>query len=96
MFSPLPTDQICSTEAARGVPRGRMMLGSPAGRPRTSEDHEAKTQQVMDFTVDLSLGLLAHLRFEDGWGGCQGGLTTAPEDMVGALGYVDVGERRGR
>ena len=33
-----------------------------------------------------SLNLLAHLRFEDGWGGCQGGLTTEPEDMVGALG----------
>ena len=31
-----------------------------------------------------SLGLLAHLRFgSTGWGGCQGGLTTEPEDMVG-------------
>ena len=33
----------------------------------------------------LTPGLLAHLRFEDGWGGCQGGLTTELEDMVGAL-----------
>jgi len=36
----------------------------------------------------ISLGLLACLRFEGGWGGCQGGLTTEPEDMVGALGYI--------
>ena len=35
----------------------------------------------------ISLGLLAYLRFEDGWGGCHGGLTTEPEDMVGALGH---------
>ena len=28
-----------------------------------------------------SLGLLAHLRFEDGWGGCQGDLTTEREEM---------------
>ena len=35
----------------------------------------------------FSLGLLAHLRFEGGWGRCQGGLTTEPEDIVGALGF---------
>ena len=33
-----------------------------------------------------SLGLLAHLLRSGGWGGCQKGLTTEPEDMVGALG----------
>ena len=26
--------------------------------------------------IQISLGLLAHLRFEGGWGGCQVGLTT--------------------
>ena len=31
-----------------------------------------------------------HLRFEDGWGGCQGGLTTEPEDMVRALGFKQI------
>ena len=34
------------------------------------------------------IGLLAHLLRFDGWGGCQGGLTTEPEEMVGALGVL--------
>ena len=38
-----------------------------------------------------SLGLLAHLSFEDGPGvGGLGGLTTEPEDMVGALGIIQL------
>ena len=36
----------------------------------------------------ISLGLLAHLLRFGGWGGCQGALTTEPEEMVGALGLI--------
>ena len=31
--------------------------------------------------IHISLGLLAYLPRFDGWGGCQGCLTTEPEDM---------------
>ena len=37
-----------------------------------------------------TLGLLAHLLFDYGWGGWQVGLTTEPEDMVGALSPRDI------
>ena len=33
------------------------------------------------FLVDPPLGLLAHLLRFGGWGGCQEGLTTEPEEM---------------
>ena len=44
--------------------------------------------RIQGFGV-YTLGLLAHLLRFGGWGGCQGGLTTEPEDMVGALGIIN-------
>ena len=41
---------------------------------------EAGYRYVCGYGCD-TLGLLAYLRFEGGWGGCQGALTTEPEEM---------------
>ena len=57
----------------------RPVPGSPIGTM-------ARREIQRKMAGDPQKGLLAHLLRFGGWGGCQGGLTTEPEEMVGALG----------
>ena len=38
--------------------------------------------ELVQLRDHVTLELLAYLRFEDGWAGRQGGLTTEPEDTI--------------
>ena len=58
-------------------------------RRNRSEASDDEEPELVEKGNHQTLGLLAYLRFEGGWGGFLGGLTTEPEDMVGALGNMD-------